>query len=726
MNNGYTGKILRLDLTTRNISTIPTAKYAQWGGGHGMGSAIFWDLVKDKTISGFDPANVITIMTSPLGGTLAPAASGRTEMQGIGVQSTPEWFTRSNFGGRFGPMMKYAGWDGIILEGRSKKPVWLDIRNDEVKIRDADDLWGMDTWKSQEEIWKRVESGSKINGWISLDHDEDGPRSTQRPAVLTIGPAGENLCRIACLIHDAGNAAGQGGFGAVWGSKNLKAISILGSGSIPIAHPNELLKARLWSKKYFSADPTDRGKDPLNQLKGNPAPGGFDSPFSPILFWQKPQQARLQACTGCHTGCRLRSGTGFGNESSCAETAYYTQYDIDKHNGPLMRSAVYLLEKMGQKSLASGISAKFGNQTDTAYKATDLLQQYGINAYEMFIGLPYLRALNKKGVLGPGKSIDCDLDFSRIGELDFAEKLTKMIAYRKGIGNDIAEGFYRAAKRWGRLDEDIASGLLPYAYWGLPEHGYDPRAELEWGYGSIMGDRDINEHDFNYLFWMPTLAKLNNQEPPISADAVVKICVEKMKPLEPDMRMLDYSTSNMYSEHIAKLVSWHRHYTRFWKESAMFCDLRYANFYNRYRPDNKGITGVGEPRFYNAVTGQNISFVDGIKLGRKIWNLDQAIWTLQGRHRDMVQFAPYIHNKPLTEPKFGIYYMPGIENGKWNYINLGDRYVEKSGFEEWKTKYYDLEGWEVQTGYPKRKTLSSLGMDYVADELALKKVSGKG
>ena len=101
--NGYAGKLLRIDLTSPKITTIPTSRYEEWVGGHGMGSAIFFDLVKDKTIDGFDPANVVTMMTSPLSGTLVPAGAGRTEVQGIGVQSYPVgWFTRSNFGGRFG------------------------------------------------------------------------------------------------------------------------------------------------------------------------------------------------------------------------------------------------------------------------------------------------------------------------------------------------------------------------------------------------------------------------------------------------------------------------------------------------------------------------------------------------------------------------------------------------------------------------------------------------
>ena len=93
--------------------------------------------------------------------------------------------------------------------------------------------------------------------------------------------------------------------------------------------------------------------------------------------------------------------------------------------------------------------------------------------------------------------------------------------------------------------------------------------------------------------------------------------------------MLDFSTENMYSEHIAKLVTWHRYYTRFWKQSVQFCDWRWPDFLNLYGPGKVGSTGIAEPKFLNAVTGKNFSFLDGIELGRKIWNLDHAIWTLQ-------------------------------------------------------------------------------------------------
>ena len=339
--NGYAGRILRVNLTDRKSSTIDTKDYEQWGGGHGIGSALFWDLVKDKKINGFHPDNVVTVMTSPLSGTLVPGASARTEVQGIGVQSSPiEWFTRSNFGGRFAPMLKYAGWDGIVIEGKADKPVWIDIRDKDVKIKDAQHLWGLDAWKTQEEIWREV-SGRGYSNWVELTPEN---RTTQRPAVLTIGPAGENLSRTGCLIHDAGNAAGQGGFGGIWGSKNLKAISSIGTGSIHIANPKGLIEARLWVKQRYGLDVE------------NSDPSWF-SRFGPktpqIRFWDQQENARLSACIGCNSGCKERAASGLGNESTCDETTFYADYDKLKHGG---------------------------KQTSAAYIATDLLQKYGINS----------------------------------------------------------------------------------------------------------------------------------------------------------------------------------------------------------------------------------------------------------------------------------------------------------------------------------------------------------
>ena len=244
---------------------------------------------------------------------------------------------------------------------------------------------------------------------------------------------------------------------------------------------------------------------------------------------------------------------------------------------------------------------------------------------------------------------------------------------------------------------------------------------MEWGYGTILGDRDINEHDFNFLFWWPSGAIWAGRTPQPPAEQVVKIIVEKLIPYENDPLMLDFSTDNIYSEHMAKLVAWHRNYTRFWKESVLYCDNRWPEFINSKVPGYRGITGEGEPRFFNAVTGKKFSFLDGMEYGRKIWNLDNAIWTLQGRHRDMVHFSDYIYNVPFGgSGNFAMYYLPGREKGRWDYIRVNGRHLDKAKFEEFKTTFYNLEGWDSHSGWPKRRTLELMGLKFIADELEKK------
>ncbi len=708
--NGYAGKILRLDLTKRKITTIPTSDYEQWGGGHGMGSAIFFDLVKDKTIDGFDPANVVTVMTSPLCGTLVPAAGGRTEVQGIGVQSYPiGWFTRSNFGGRFSSQLKYAGWDGIVIEGRADEPVWVDIRDGDVQLRNCEglSLWGKDTRECQETIWDYVAGNGTYGDWIEPRGKGKG-QTAQRPAVLAIGPAGENLSRLGCLIHDASCGAGQGGFGGVWGSKRLKAISVIGTGSIHIHDPKALLKA--WIRQGRSS--TSKGSS---------------------------VGSRVAACVACDQGCKGRYEDGLGNEATCEELGFYWD------------AATPDIHRM----------------------ATDLLNRYGLNAFDMGrVVLPYVRYLRASGELGPGKAIDCPLDFDDYGSLEFVERFVKTIAYRSdGLGNphpfgdDLAEGIARAAKRWGLLDAHLESGRLPLPFWGLAENT-SPGTQPEWDFGSVLGDRDITEHDIE---WIDT-----------ESEEVVRIVTDKMAPFQGDRLMLDSSRQNRYSEHFAKLVSWHRYYTRFYKQSLLFCDWRWPQFVNRRAADNIGPTGEAEPAFLNAVTGKEFTFLDGIELGRKIWNLDHAIWTLQGRHRDMVRFAEFIYKPPgetvqqllkggwtpesegtgkkalggkssaqkageskkdsaegeelveqmrakgMSDEEIKEYLGAEMDSSnkgeatqyaKSEYSGFSGPPVDRDRFEEFKTRFYTLQGWDTESGFPKRSTLADMGLGYVADEL---------
>jgi len=681
---GITGKIVKVNLTNKSTSIINTEDYAEYAGGHGMGTAIFWDMMADKLpMDPFDPDAVLTIISNPGAGTLAPSTC-RTEIMGIGPQSYPiTWFTRSNGGGRFAAMLKYAGYDGIVLQGASPDPVWLNIVDGDVTFEDASPLWGLDTWETQQDIWRYL-NAKGYGKWSTTGNGE----TTQRPSILAIGQAGENLCSYGCIMTGAGSGFGQGGFGAVWGSKNLKAISAWGTGSLEIADPKALLESRIWAKEEYG----------FNVNAPTSGWTRFGSPTGTTTFGNNPGRGGPQSCTSCTGSCRGRYERNFGNESTCVESIFYAGFDRTKHAG----------------------------DTATNNRAADMLNRYGINAYQAWRGLEYLRDLNAMGVLGKGKQIECDLPFDQLGEDSFMQEYLYQLATRTGIGEKVANGFVRAAESWGRMEEDFASEILLFPYWGYPEHGYDPRAEVEWGYGSILTTRDINEHDYNALYWSPSGSLWGGADPWITAEEAATLFTDNMVPYEGDPLMLDYGTENIYSDHWAKSVAWQRHYCAFWKQSAGYCDWRHPDLYNAYQADKHGGCSKIEQRFYNDVTGANISFVDGMEEGRKIFNMENAIWALQGRTRDMVKFASYIYDRPYGGGAWGTgmmppgYWLPGRVGGEWQYINAQGRQLDRASFEDWKTKFYEFEGWDTATGWPTRATLEGVGLSNVADLLESK------
>ncbi len=699
MRFGYSGRILRLNLTQRKASVMDTEEYEQWGGGHGMGAAIFWDLCRDKTISGFDPGNVVTIMANPMSGTLAPSSS-RCEIQGIGPQAYPiEWFTRSSFGGRFAAQLKYAGWDGIVIEGRADSPVWVNVVNDHVSFEDARDLWGLDTKLTQEEIWRRV-TGGRADDW----QDVGGGSTTQRPAVLCVGPAGERLSRIGVLLHDAGNVSGQGGFGGVFGAKNLKAISVRGTGGVPVADPQALMDHWAWYRAnfVFNVDsPMNESPRPNfhNYFPVNQAPGGS-------AHIQITEPCRPFACQSCMLACRRRNESGIGNESHCMATMWPN----------------FMVHSPDEKAFAGQWESDGAAMSEAAalsrnrFRVADQVQRLGVNAFELLPADLYLVGLHGRGVLGPGKAIECGLPFDQWATAEYKNELIRMIAFREGIGNDLAEGLARAAERWGRYQEDTASGLLNHPNWGYFEH-YDPRVEVEQSYGSILGDRDTSNHGglTFALHKIPEVAQEAGVDPPVTAEQLVEILAERVVPYAGDPFMFDYSEgpTGIYSIHKAKMVAWARHYNRFWLESVGNCDFVWPNFFNINAPDMRGATPEGEPRFFGAVTGRNLSFEDGMEAGRKIWNLDRAIWILQGRHRDMEVFAEYVYTVPVGRPAW----YPVYENGTWAFKDNLGRTLDRNRFEEWKTLYFEMEGWDGRSGWPTRNTLEDLGLKKVADEL---------
>ncbi len=694
MANGYAGKILKVDLTTREIEEIPTSKYEEWGGGHGMGSALFFDLCEDPSVTGDDPKNVLTLMASPLSGTLTPGAAARCEVQGIGLQGYPRsWFTRSNFGGRFTTQLKQAGWDGVALTGKADSQVWINIVDGKVTLEDATDLWGLDTFETQQKIHSRVLDAE--GEWNETTGARDGGRTTQRPAVVTVGPNAETYAPMCALIHDAGNGAGQSGFGGVMALKNVKAISVLGTGGVEIADPAALMKARTWIHQFGAAGHVDT----LSPLPGNWAMPG--NPGQSVSCYTEGMKSRPQGCVGCIRACRGRNDKGIAPESHCTDY-WMTAFGITKEGG---------------------------------LSAADQLQRLSLNAYAMNYMMQWLMKLHKEGILGQGKEIHTDIPFDNVLKDEAAAMmLMDSIVKQYDIGADLAKGVWQAAKKWGRFEQDTKTGWLATDVWGYPHH-YDPRTEIEWGFGSLMGDRDINEHDFNWItYWGSTIWALFGMDPVVSAERMAEICRSKMQPYSDEPRLIDYSDENRYAEPMAKMVAWHRAYTRYYKESLGYCDWLFADFVNPYGPDMVGVTGEAEPKFFNAVTGKNQTWEEGIAVGRRIWHLDRAIWALQGRVREQEVFSDYIYETGSTDtPGKGYasapyelpYIMPTYENGEWSYKNHAGRMHDRQGVEDWKTIYYGLEGWDQQTGQPTRESLEAQDLGYVADRLESAGVLGK-
>jgi aldehyde:ferredoxin oxidoreductase len=217
---GYTGKILRINLSDKTIKTeqldLQTAQ--KFIGGRGLGTKMLMDEI-DPNVDPLGPDNKLIFVTGPLTGTNTPTGGRYMVVTKSPLSGT---VACSNSGGYWGAELKFAGYDMIVFEGKADSPVYINITDDEIEICDAKHLWGKVVSETTHELEKT--HGEKVK-------------------VACIGPAGENLSKIACVMNDVGRAAGRSGVGAVMGSKNLKAIVVKGSKKVSVANPDKLKEA---------------------------------------------------------------------------------------------------------------------------------------------------------------------------------------------------------------------------------------------------------------------------------------------------------------------------------------------------------------------------------------------------------------------------------------------------------------------------------------------------
>lgn len=655
MTGGFTGKILRVNLTSGSTSIIDTEYYEEFGGGYGIGAAIFWDLavaprnwdMKDP----FDPHNVIPVMVSPLTATGVPGA-GRTSICGMSPETFPtSEFSRGNFGGRFGTMLKLAGWDGVVVEGSSDKPVWINIINDQVKIEDAKELWGLDTWETQSRIISMVGGRTRFGEEWQQIGDE---YTTTRPEIICIGPVGETRSRLAALITGSGVSARIGGHAAVFGAKLLKAISVTGTGRIRMNDPEEVLNLRI---RHMTS-----------------------SNRSSI----KPGRA---ACSPCIKGDRRRNNY-YGGESMCACQVWFEgngQNDADKAAEALIKSGLsswsahwhrYATEIKGAPSF---FNEKVPSDTGLGW---------------------YIQYLYEQGVLGPGKQIDsAPLPMEQFNELSFREAFIDTVSRRVGIGDALAEGTCRAALKWGRLETDMNSGALRLPAWGATSHWTMPY--VDWAYSYMFGAGDPLWHGFMWPLRTPPKGKTQEE--------MLNKLSKKTIPYTDDIFMFNYAwqgeeawKTGIYSHHKAKQVAWAREYAAFWNESMSLCEI--------YYPELEGNSPETELTYYKAVTGKNDTFTDTMQTAKKIITLERSIRVMHGRGRENENFFPYMYMPGASGyARYGG--VPIYEKSNWRSDPAPDMYLDRKGVEAFKTHYYNLEGWDREHGWPTKSTMEGLGLN---------------
>jgi aldehyde:ferredoxin oxidoreductase len=431
---GWVGKILKINLTSQQAETESTEPYIdKYIGGRGIGVRLVYDHYVPGT-DAFDPANPLIFSMGPLTGTAMPS-SGRTDVTALSPMSNLR--AKSNFGGYWGPEVKYAGFDHIVITGKSEKPCYLWIHDGKAEVRDATHIWGQDTFETQRTIQKEL--------------------GDPEIKVVCIGPAGENLVRFACLITEVAGAAARTGMGAVMGSKNLKAIAVRGSGKVRVAKPDEMLNLSLDVNREIREHPACkelsnwgvvRFISMMYQLSFFPVGYFEDVHWEDIInnfggpSYVERFQTKNVGCFACPVRCKNflcvpEIGKGF---TTCEPWSGFT-------------GSVWNLDM------------------DIFWEAITMANRLGLDSTEVSACIGLLMELNHEGIISE-KDTD-GIAMTRGGKEAILKTIEK-VAFREGFGDILADGQKAFAEKIGKdaVEKlDIVKGLAPHPYEFRAYHG---------------------------------------------------------------------------------------------------------------------------------------------------------------------------------------------------------------------------------------------------------------
>ena len=462
--NGWMGKMLRVDLAsgeTRDEMLDPQVA-KDYIGGRGFGIYTLNREV-DPACDPLSPENVLVMATGPLTGTGAPTGARYMVMTKSPLTGA---ITCSNSGGRFPTELKRSGYDGIVFCGRAQHPVYLYIHAGQAELRDASHLWGKTTHETTDLL--RAETDAKAR-------------------VSCIGPAGEQLVRFAAIMNDKDRAAGRSGVGAVMGSKNLKAVVVLGQGRVSLADSARFktFNNQILGKFKAAAKETPLGLT-INGTAGvllttqhlgvlptkNWQQGTFDG-------WDNIHGERLtekylvsnKACYACPIGC--------GRKTRVEDPAF-----AGEGEGPEYET----IYAMGSNCMIDNLAA--------VVKANYLCNELGLDTITMGATVACAMELVDRGYLSD-KVVGRPLVW---GDGEALVELTRMTAYRKGFGNRLAEGSYRLAESCGHPELAMVSKKQEFP-------GYEPRGAqamgLAYATSPIGGSHMRGDPAYFELFGIP-------------------------------------------------------------------------------------------------------------------------------------------------------------------------------------------------------------------------------
>ncbi|MDH5695967.1 MAG: aldehyde ferredoxin oxidoreductase family protein [Dehalococcoidia bacterium] len=453
--SSYTGKLLRINLSNRGsqIEGIPEELMKNFLGGRGLAARYLYSEL-NAGVESLGPDNKLLFMMGPLGATMAMAVS---RMAVVTKSPLTGCIAKSIMGGNFGAFLKFAGFDGIIVEGEAEKPIYVHIDINGVHILDADGIWGLDTEKTQARLRQRHGASTKV---------------------ICIGPAGEKLVRYAIILSDR-RCAGRTGVGAVMGAKKLKAIAVNSAGPLSVHDPQRFKRL---ARGQIGDLKTSPRRIQMTNFGTSYMTVGFEKMgLFPVKNFQEGHLEAIErlseeefvkikvknsGCYGCMTRC--------GQERRVAEGLYAGAFS----EGPDYETIWALGGNLANTDLASLVAAD------------SLCDKLGIDTISTGNAIGFACELFERGIITKKDTDGLDLTWGNHKEI---LKLVEKIGRREGFGELLGEGTKRAAEHIGKGAETCAMHVK-----GLEIPAYEPRAIK--GYGLIFATSNVGA---NHMYGRP-------------------------------------------------------------------------------------------------------------------------------------------------------------------------------------------------------------------------------